>query len=146
MFHSVVVESLILHVMPACLSYKSAYLSLSIVQKALTDDFPFDLPQLIDGVAPNKKKMKNVFGGVFFTTIGETNPSTDKHAIISLYVKQVLTHSNVHTNVHAHIICLPLQIKHTPTYVAAVLKDGMRGGPHLPKCLCWSTCSGVMND
>lgn len=39
-----------------------ALLNISIMQKALADDFPFDLARLMDGAAPNEKKMKNVFG------------------------------------------------------------------------------------
>lgn len=62
-------------------------------------------------------------------------------AIISLYVKQAFTHSNIYT----HNIHLPFWITYTPTYVAAVLADWERGGPHLAKCLWWTDCSGVMN-
>ena len=46
--------------------------SVSIMQKALVDDFLHDLPQLIDGVALNEKKMKDVF---FFFSHPQTIPS-----------------------------------------------------------------------
>ena len=73
------------------------------MQKALADDFPFDLTQLIDGVAPNERKMKNVFGFFFPRSSGrETNSSADKHAIVSFYVIQELTHLNIHTHTRAH--------------------------------------------
>ncbi len=100
------------------------------MQKALADDFPFDLPQLIDGVAPNKKKMKNVLGFFFFSTIGKTNSSADKHAIISLSYKRSLTthaHTRTHTNTQAHNLSPSLDQTHAPTYVAAVVTDGEEG-------------------
>ena len=118
------------------------------MQKALADDFPFDLTQLIDGVAPNERKMKNVFGFFFPRSSGrETNSSADKHAIVSFYVIQELTHLNIHTHTHVrtHTRSVSFSGSDTRTYVAAVLTDGVRGGPHLPKCLRWTDCGGVMN-
>ena len=112
-------------------------------------------------VSPQTRgKMKNVFGVFFFfssSTVGrkrDENSSADKHVVISLYVIQALAHSkqsreHTHTHTHTQVICLLLWIRHTHThtymYYAAVLTDGPRGGPHLPKCRCWTDCGGVMN-
>lgn len=59
--------------------------------------------------------------------------------------KHTLTRASTDMNTHTHKICLPLRIKRAPTYVAAVLADGVRGGPHLPKCRRRTDCGGLMN-
>lgn len=67
----------------ACLSYKSAYQRRHHAEKALADDFPFDLPRLIDGVAPNERENEKCVWGFFFppSTVGrkrdETHPQTN---------------------------------------------------------------------
>lgn len=118
------------------------------MQKALADDFPSDLPRLIDGVAPNEKKMKNVFGFFFFFPTRPLGRGRQTHlqtttlsSLCMSYKCSLIPHTHTHKSVfsgsHTHT--------HTPTYVAAVLTDGVRGGPHLPKCRCWTDCGGVMN-
>lgn len=69
---------------------------------------------------------------IYFTAVGKR----DKHVIIFLYVIQVLIHP---TPTHTP------SVKRTPTYVACVLMDEMRGGPRLPKCRQWTDCGEVMN-
>lgn len=105
------------------------------MQKTLTDDFPFDLPQLIDGGAPDEKGNEKCVW-IFYLYIlrpleRETNMSSS-----FLYVMQVLIHQ---TPTHTP------SVKRTPTYVACVLMDEMRGGPRLPKCRQWTDCGEVMN-
>lgn len=119
------------------------------MQKALADDFPSDLPRLIDGVAPNEKKMKNVFGFYLFIFLPphpdhweEGDKLICRQPRYHLFVCHTSAHS-FHTHTHTNLSSLDQT--HTPTYVAAVLTDGVRGGPHLPKCRCWTDCGGVMN-
>lgn len=102
----------------ARLSYKSAYQRRHHAEKALADDFPFDLPQLIDGVAPNERENEKCVWGFFFVFFfpldrreeERRNSSADKHVIISLYVIQALVHSkqsrkNAHTHTYVMLCC-----------------------------------------
>lgn len=138
----------------ACLSYKSAYQRRHHAEKALADDFPFDLPRLIDGVAPNERENEKCVWVFFFppSTVGrkrdETHPQTNTLSSLCMSYKRSLTRNNPENSAHTHVICLLLWIRHTHTPTlcyAAVLTDGPRGGPHLPKCRCWTDCGGVMN-
>lgn len=106
-------------------------------------------------VSPQTRgKMKNVFGFFFFppSTVGrkrdETHPQTNTLSSLCMSYKRSLTRNNPENSAHTHVICLLLWIRHTHTPTlcyAAVLTDGPRGGPHLPKCRCWTDCGGVMN-
>ncbi len=147
MFYSVVAWCLILHVTSACLSYKSAYQRQHHAESSRRW-FSIWFTTADWWCCPKREENeKCVWVYVFFFSQTNReegqNSSADKHAIISLRVIQALTHSNAHT--HTHTICLPLWIKYTPTHVVAVLADEVKGRPHLPKCLRWTDCGGVMN-
>lgn len=117
------------------------------MQKALTDDFPFDLPRLIDGVVPNEEKMKNVFGFFFFSPSDhweEGDKLICRQRSYHLFVCHTSAHS-FHTHTRTHTNLSTSDQTHTPTYVAAVLMDGVKGEAHLPKCRSWTDCGGVMN-
>lgn len=127
-------SNLIVLVMSACLSYKTAY------QRQHHAENPHWWFSIWFTTADwwccprweGEWKMCSDFLFIYFTAVGKR----DKHVIIFLYVIQVLIHP---TPTHTP------SVKRTPTYVACVLMDEMRGGPRLPKCRQWTDCGEVMN-
>lgn len=98
------------------------HISVSIMQKALADDFPSDLPRLIDGVAPNEKKMKNVFRFYLFIFLPppprplgrgrQTDlQTTTLSSLCMSYKCSLIPHTHTHksvfsgSNTHTYICC-----------------------------------------
>lgn len=116
----------------ACLSYKSAYQRRHHAEKALADDFPFDLPRLIDGVAPNERENEKCVWVFFFSPLDRReeerrNSSADKHVIISLYVIQALAHSKQSRKLGAHTRNLSSSLDQTHTHTYIMLCCGLNG-------------------
>lgn len=84
-----------------------------------------------------RRGMKNVFGFFIYLFHGRWKERQTCH---HLFVCHTSAHSpDTHTHTHTP------SVKRTPTYVAGVLMDEMRGGPRLPKCRQWTDCGEVMN-
>lgn len=137
--------------MSACLSYKSAY------QRRRNAESPRRWFSIWFTAADwwclwqMKRKWKMCLD-FFFSFLPPPNHWDEREELIRrqpcyhLCVCHTRAHS-LHTDRHAHTPrLLRIRHTHTPTYVAAaVLADGVRARPHLPKCRCWTDCGGVMN-
>lgn len=120
------------------------------MQKALADDFPFDLPRLIDGVCGKWKENEKCVWIFFFLPSQPLGWERGTHPQATVLSSLCMSHKSTftpHRQPRTYTPSSPDQTHaHTPTYVAAaVLADGVRAGPHLPKCRCWTDCGGVMN-